>query len=239
MCGGIDLSETTSITSSNQGITAAFFDVDGTLASSNLVYVYLDFCSYNLRFPRKQLWITSILPKLIYYGCVDLCSRAYFNEIFYKNYRGVSLQEMERWARNAVERYWKPRMFPQALEKIEEHRALGHRIILVSGGLALTLEPLARWLAVDACAAAWAEIDKDCLTGRLPKGALSGEAKVVATHEVAETLGLDLSISYGYADNFADRQFLGCLGNPVAVNPDRRLKRLANQNGWPIQSWGR
>ena len=223
----------------NKGGAAAFFDVDGTLASSNLVHVYLDFRGYNLGFPKKQFWLASILPKLIYYGCIDLYSRSYFNEIFYRNYSGVSLQAMERWARGAIERYWKPRMFPDALNQIQEHRKLGHRIVLVSGGMALTLEPLARWLEVDACAAAWAEINQDYLTGRLSKGALSGEAKVAATFEVAEQLGLDLSISYGYADNYADRQFLGCLGNPIAVNPDRRLRRLAKQNGWPIRLWHR
>ena len=222
-----------------QGVPAALFDVDGTLAASNLVYAYLDFRLYRRPLLYRYLWLASILPKLVYYAFLDLRSRSRFNEVFYRNYAGVSLKEMEGWAQGAVKRFWEPRMLPEALQQLQEHRAQGHRIVIVSGGMALTLEPLARWLEVDACASAWAEVDGDRLTGRLAKGALSGEAKAVATHEVAEQLGLDLAQSYAYADSYADREFLECVGHPVVVNPDRRLRRLAGQRGWPIRIWRR
>ena len=213
--------------------------MDGTLAASNVVYVYLDFRSYRRSLLWRYLWLASVLPKLVYYAFLDSRSRVRFNEVFYRNYAGVSLREMEGWAQSAMKRFWEPRILPGALQKIQEHRAEGHRIVIVSGGMALTLEPLARWLEVDACAAAWAEVEGDRLTGRLARGALSGKAKATATHEVAQQLGLDLTQSYAYADSYADRAFLESVGHPVAVNPDRRLRRLASQRGWPIRKWPR
>ena len=57
--------------------------------------------------------------------------------------------------------------------------------------------------------------------------------------EAAERDGLDLEASYAYSDSGTDAPMLEAVGNPVAVNPDRELRRLAEKRGWQIRDFRR
>jgi len=48
-----------------------------------------------------------------------------------------------------------------------------------------------------------------------------------------------LDASTAYSDSNTDLPFLEAVGHPVAVNPDRKLRRVAAQRGWPILEFGR
>ena len=157
--------------------------------------------------------------------------------MFYRSYAGVRLSDLETWAAEAGRRFWDRRLFPDALRQLNDHRASGHRIVLVSGGIEPVLRPLDQILAPDALVAAQPEMEDSRLTGRLVGGPLSGHKKARAALEVAATLGVDMQQSYAYADSYADREILECVGHPVAVNPDRRLRRLARREGWQIRQW--
>ena len=221
------------------GETGVFFDVDGTLAASNLVDAYIDFRLSNRTLPSRGVWLLGFLPKLPYYALVDRFSRARFNRIFLGSYEGVLLEELRSWAEGEGVQYWASRLYADALLEIGRHREQGHKIGLVTGGLLVTVRPLSSMLSVDAVAAAEAESLNGRMTGRLATGPPSGQAKVEETRRLAETMGVDLRKSYAYADSYSDRHFLECVGHPVAVNPDRRLRKLARARGWSIRTWRR
>jgi phosphoserine phosphatase len=44
--------------------------------------------------------------------------------------------------------------------------------------------------------------------------------------------------SWYYCDSISDLPALEIVGNPVCVNPDRKLKKTAIKRGWKILSWG-
>src|SRR5919106_1545789 len=48
---------------------------------------------------------------------------------------------------------------------------------------------------------------------------------------------IDLSGSFAYTDSITDQPMLEEVGNPVAVNPDRELRRIAEQRGWRIRDF--
>jgi hypothetical protein len=52
--------------------------------------------------------------------------------------------------------------------------------------------------------------------------------------ELAESRGYDLAECTAYSDSHTDLPFLEAVGRPVAVNPDRELRRIAAQRGWPV-----
>jgi HAD superfamily hydrolase (TIGR01490 family) len=168
---------------------------------------------------------------------LDRRSRDRFCEVFFRKYADVPQADLESWARREGERYWNRKLYPEALKRLEEHREQGHRIVLVSGSIEPVLRPLADALGADALVAAQPEVSGTHFTGRLVNGALSGERKAEAMRELSSSLGVDLQLSFAYGDSYADRQFLETVGNPVAVNPDRRLKKLAKSRGWPIRNW--
>ena len=216
----------------------AFFDVDGTLGSTNIVLTYVAFRNDGASRIERWLRIASVVPKVPYYKLLDRLSRNLFCTVFYRKYAGVERAELEAWAERDVERYWRDRLYSQAVSTLEEHRERGHRIGIVSGSLEPVLKPLAQALGADLLLSTEPEMDRSRLTGGLVGGPLNGEHKAVALRRLSESAGIDLEQCYAYGDSYADKEFLESVGNPVAVNPDRRLRKIAESRGWPIQSWG-
>ena len=212
--------------------------MDGTLGSTNIVLTYIEF--RNERAPRLERWlrIASVVPKIPYYKLLDRLSRNLFCTVFYRKYAGVERAELEAWAERDVERYWRDSLYPQAVAKLEEHRERGHRIGIVSGSLEPVLKPLADALGADILLATEPDMDNGRLTGRLVGGPLNGENKATALRRLSDSTGIDLERCYAYGDSYADQQFLESVGNPVAVNPDRRLGKIAEARGWPVETWG-
>lgn len=217
----------------------AFFDVDGTLAASNLVNAYVDFKLYHRSLLTRIVWLLWFVPRLPYYALIDRFSRARFNREFFTNYRGVSLTELRSWAEEDGPRYWSSRLYYDALQEIKVHREQGHRIVLVTGGLKEMVQPLAVMLGADHLAAVEPESRDGSLIGRLTSAPFSGQAKAEQTERLADALGVDLSKSYAYADSYSDGDFLECVAHPVAVNPDRQLRQLARSRGWEVRLWHR
>jgi len=70
-------------------------------------------------------------------------------------------------------------------------------------------------------------------TGRSLRAA-HGEGKAAAVRELAAAEGFDLAECTAYSDSYTDVPFLEVVGHPVAVNPDRRLRRIARDRDWPV-----
>jgi phosphoserine phosphatase len=66
---------------------------------------------------------------------------------------------------------------------------------------------------------------------------MSGSAKLQAVTELAARYGIDLARSYAYGDSVGDVQMLEAVGYGVAVNPTRRLARVAREHGWHTFTW--
>ena len=84
-----------------------------------------------------------------------------------------------------------------------------------------------------------AELVDGTYTGRLLGPVLHGPAKLDAVVQLASEQGFDLRRSSAYSDSVNDRPLLEGVGNPVAVNPDRHLRELAAERGWPVQDFRR
>jgi hypothetical protein len=84
-----------------------------------------------------------------------------------------------------------------------------------------------------------AELVDGTYTGRLVGPVLHGPAKLDAVVRLADEQGIDLRASSAYSDSVNDRPLLEGVGHPVAVNPDRMLRELAAERGWPIQDFRR
>jgi hypothetical protein len=66
-----------------------------------------------------------------------------------------------------------------------------------------------------------------------------GESKAEEIRSLAERIGIDLEGSYAYTDSITDLPMLQAVGHPVAVNPDRDLRREAETRGWDIRDFRR
>ncbi|NNL70758.1 MAG: HAD-IB family hydrolase, partial [Acidimicrobiia bacterium] len=96
--------------------------------------------------------------------------------------------------------------------------------------------PLAGYLGVDDVIATRAGVDEQGLyTGELEYYAY-GPTKAEALH-LLEQEGIDLSESYAYSDSQTDLPLLEAVGHPVVVNPDRELRKIAEEREWPIREF--
>jgi HAD superfamily hydrolase (TIGR01490 family) len=129
------------------------------------------------------------------------------------------------------------RLSPAAVRRIREHRAAGHRTILITGALDCFVRPLEP-LFDEILATRLASSDGR-YSGRLSSPPVVGEARANWLRRYSATNGADLKTSYAYADSHSDLPMLRAVGNPVAVNPDVALYRVARKRRWPVEDWQR
>lgn len=128
-----------------------------------------------------------------------------------------------------------PRVYPRMLEEIHAHHDAGRPTFIVSAASDDLVSLLARVLGMDGGIGTRYEVDSSGrYTGELEGPFVYGEGKVEAIERVADLLHLDLSESWAYSDSASDLPMLRAVGNPVAVNPDSRLAKVAKEEGWRV-----
>ncbi len=63
---------------------------------------------------------------------------------------------------------------------------------------------------------------------------MEGEIKAQILRQLIEDLQITKDDVTAYSDSYLDLPFLQMAGNPIAVNPDRRLRALCLKFQWPI-----
>jgi HAD superfamily hydrolase (TIGR01490 family) len=132
-----------------------------------------------------------------------------------------------------------PRIYPGMRRVIDVHHANGDKTYLVTAAPKELAERIAAYLGMDGALGTQAELVDGTYTGRLLGPVLHGPAKLDAVVALADQEGIDLRASSAYSDSVNDRPLLEGVGRPVAVNPDRMLRELAAERGWPIQDFRR
>ncbi|HLM77412.1 MAG TPA: HAD-IB family hydrolase [Rubrobacteraceae bacterium] len=219
------------------GEVAAVFDVDGTLLDSNVVSYYAWMRMQELPTALRPLWAAAFVVRVPYYWLLDKISRAHFNRVFYKNYKGWKPARARVLAKKSFSGYALKRLYPEAIETLKAHKSAGHRIVLLSGALDFVLEPFED-LADDVLAARLKE-ENGVYTGELSGGPVAGQPRARMFASFARRRNLDLSRSYAYADSISDLPMLEAVGTPVVVNPDARLRAAAKERGWQIKHWSK
>ncbi len=216
---------------------AAIFDVDGTIVGSNVVSYFAWLKMRELPPALRPLWVAAFLPKIPYYWALDKVSRAHFNRAFYKNYAGWKPARARHLGQESFPGFTLSRIYPGALACLRKHKEMGHRVVLLSGALDFLLDPM-KDLADDVLCASL-QVENGSYTGELSGAPVAGEARARMLASYARRRGVDLSRSYAYADSISDLPMLEAVGNPIAVNPDRRLAAAAKERGWQLRRWSK
>jgi HAD superfamily hydrolase (TIGR01490 family) len=148
---------------------------------------------------------------------------------------GLRVEDTLRLARECYEAYIAPRLSAPGLACVREHQTRGHEIVLLTGSLDFLLLPLKETLSAQWLIATEIRRTDGHFTGEIAGCHPRGENKRRLLLELAEAHGMDLGQSYAYGDHIQDLHLFQAIGNPVAVNPSWRLKRLARKYRWPIR----
>jgi HAD superfamily hydrolase (TIGR01490 family) len=228
---------------------AAFFDIDGTLlAKPSLERRFVWELQRRGRIPARNYfaWLAETI-RLCLRSPRHLLAAVQTNKSYLRGVRAeipfASDTDRGREARNG----WLPEFFPAAIQRVWWHALRGDAIVLVSG----TLAPLAQivqfalqrellWRGVECTIfsiATQMEIADGCWTGGVEGAAILGEEKAFAMKKFACAQNISLARCSAYGDSSLDRWMLGAVCHAFAVNPTRRLQRIARSSDWPILHW--
>ena len=216
------------------GQAASFYDLEGTLVSTNLVHT-LGFYARRqqglLKTIRKS---AATLAKLPLFGITDLYSRNVFNELFFQSYKGESEDRLRYFSEELFEDVLKPAIFDGTPELIAASKKAGQKQIIITGALDFTIERLMNYLEIDDYVANRLEFVNGYATGRILPPVMASATKAKWMREYSEKNNISLSESYAYSDSISDLPMLSIVGHPVVINPDFRLKQTAIQHDWAI-----
>ena len=218
----------------NNGQAAAFYDLEGTLVSTNLVHTLGFYARRQQGLFKTIKKSASTLAKLPLFGVTDLYSRNVFNELFFQSYKGESEDRLRYFSEELFEDVLKPAIFDGTPELIAQSKKIGQRQIVITGALDFTIKRLMEHLGIDEFMANRLEFVNGYATGRLLPPVMASATKAKWIREYAEKNDINLSESYAYSDSISDLPMLSIVGHPVAINPDFRLKQTALQHDWAI-----
>jgi HAD superfamily hydrolase (TIGR01490 family) len=146
---------------------------------------------------------------------------------------GVAVRDLQRLSPRVLAGVL-PRLYPQMLERAYAHQDAGVPVYILTAASQEMADLLAHVLAFDGGLGSRSEIVDGRYTGR-PAGPFNyREGKVVSMRELAERESIDLDASFAYSDSESDLPMLRAVGQPIVVNPDAELRRIAAREGWEV-----
>jgi HAD superfamily phosphoserine phosphatase-like hydrolase len=213
------------------------FDLENTLIASNVVESYAWLATRHLERAERARIIAGLLAEAPRLLALDRRDRSDFLRSFYRRYDGAPV---DRLRLDGIE-LWSDllalRSFPDGLARLREHRALGHRTVLITGALDFVVEPLRPLFDEIVCGRLGER--NGTFTGEMVASPPTGEARALLMEELATAAGLERDQIVAYADSTSDLPMLEAAGLPVAVNPEAKLAAIARRRGWSIENWAR
>jgi HAD superfamily hydrolase (TIGR01490 family) len=213
---------------------AAFFDLDRTLmaGSSGMHFARAAYRSGMVSRARLARWGAEHI-RFRLRGSTDARTAELLSQVK-ELLAGVPERDIQRMAPDLLAGVL-PRIYPKMLQEVRAHQDAGRATFIISAAGNGLVEILARVLGMDGGIGTRYEVDTEgVLTGRIVEPFVYGEGKVAAMQRFAAEHQIDLAESWAYSDSASDLPMLRAVGNPVAVNPDPELARIAADQGWRV-----
>lgn len=213
--------------------TAAFFDFDGTLYNGVIAF---DFLSFLVKEHAVGLKEALLIPRLFFYYMLDklgVADRYALNKRVYGRIKGWDSCSLGSSSRRFFENGINKKLFPEMLKLLNAHKKKRRKVVIVTSALREIIIPVSRWVKIDDVIATEIGVNNRIYNGVI-KSLPVGKNRIEIIRKYCETNGIDMKKSYAYSDHYSDIPLLDGVGNPAAVNPDRKLRKYAEKMGWKI-----
>ncbi|WP_445228193.1 HAD family hydrolase [Corynebacterium sp. H78] len=219
--------------------SAAFFDVDNTLVQGASIFLFGAGLARRGFFKRGEL--AGMAWKQLKFrisGLENPDDVAKAREQALEFIKGHRVDETVALAEEIFDDKIGDRLYGETRELAELHLQAGQEVWLVTATPVQLAQIIAKRMGLTGALGTVAEVDENGLfTGRLVGDILHGEGKMHAVAALAASSGLDLQRCTAYSDSANDVPMLTMVGTAVAVNPDRRLRRIAAERGWAVRDY--
>jgi HAD superfamily hydrolase (TIGR01490 family) len=215
------------------GRSAAFFDLDKTvIAKSSALAFGRPFYRDGL-IGRRDMIKAGYAQLMFRIGGADEQQMMRIRDAVAQLCKGWRVEQVRQIVNETLHELINPYVYAEAAALIVEHRTAGRDVVLVSSSGDEMVRPIGELLGITDVIATRMVVKDGRYTGDVEFYA-AGATKAQAVRELAEERGYDLADSYAYSDSISDAPLLETVGHPTAVNPDRSLRRLAIEQGWPM-----
>ena len=207
------------------------FDLDKTLIRGNSS---VSFC----RFLHRE----NVIPfSVIVYSIIYSIRHRFFGmsledlhqSVFEKLLRGKPLALLEKYVDRFVEEFLDRSLYFPAFARLKRAQQLGHYTMILSNAPSFLVQRFAKALGVNSFYATEYDVDEEKRFDKI-KRILVGKDKAEQIKKMAKKLGIFLDQITAYSDSFLDIEFLESAGNPIAVNPDKKLRAISVKKQWSI-----
>ena len=212
----------------------AIFDLDNTLLSGDSDYLWGQFLGEN--------------------GYVDVEAHQKEHDRYYQDYmegnldinaflefqfRPLAENDMNTilgWRTRFLDEKIRPAMLPKAIDLIEDHRNMGHKLMIITATNSFITAPIAVLFNIDDLIASEPEMNNGEFTGKLSGTPSYAEGKVTRYEQWLQENNYQPGTSWFYSDSHNDIPLLNMVTHPIAVDPDDLLIVEAEKRDWPIMS---
>jgi HAD superfamily hydrolase (TIGR01490 family) len=214
------------------GRSAAFFDLDNTvIAKSSALAFGRPFYRDGL-INRRDVIKAAYAQLMFRVNGADEQQMARIRDYVAALCRGWRVEQVEQIVNETLHELINPYVYAEAAALITQHREAGRDVILVSTSGEELVRPIGELLGITEVIATRMVVEDGRYTGAVDFYA-AGPHKATAIRRLAEERAYNLDDSYAYSDSATDVPLLEAVGHPTAINPDRGLRRVAADRGWP------
>jgi len=216
---------------------AAFFDVDNTLIKGSVLFHAGAGMVHHGLVSRRDIARHAVHHVAFRWRGEDVTHLARARAGALLLCAGLPVDEVVRLGEQVYDERLAGQVWQGTRQLADRHVMLGDPVWLVTGAPLELAQIVARRLHLSGALGTVAEVDNGVWTGRLVGDILHGPAKAIAIRVLADCEGLDLGLSSAYSDSINDLPMLESVAFPHAVNPDRRLRGVAEARGWPVHDF--
>lgn len=218
----------------------AIFDFNGTIfPRETLPFLLSEW--YKNKYSRLTLIKTFIplLPLYLTYkfGKTSISKEKMEREAvskFSKIFSGMSKEEISDFFSLAAESAFKS-FNQKVVKKIYWAKKSGYKTVLLSGAFKLFLEKVGEKLGFDCVIGSELILNKGIYKNSGVR-IISGSSKLKQLYQEYDSEKVNWAESWAYADSYHDLELLEAVGNPVPVNPDKKLLSTAEERSWQMIS---
>ena len=213
--------------------SAAFFDLDKTIIAGSSALAFSRPFRREGMITRRAVLRSGYAQLLLVLSGADASTMDSLRRRITALCAGWEVAQVRSVVAETLHEIVEPLVYAEATALIAEHRAAGDEVVVLSASGQEVVEPIAAMVGADRCLASRMRVEGGRYTGEV-EFYLYGEEKARAARDIAAARGYRLADCRAYSDSITDLPLLEAVGHPTVVNPDRALRRVALERGWPV-----
>ncbi len=209
----------------------AFFDIDGTLYRDSLVVEHF---KKLIKFEviDERIWLNNVEGSFLNWSTRSGDYERYLEDLadsYQVALRGLNANSIDFIAQKVIENTWE-KTYKYTRYRVEKHLELGHKVIFISGSPDFLVSKMAKkYNVTDFSSTKYILDDNGNFTGELVQ-MWDSKSKDREIKKYIKKYNIDMSKSYSYGDTLGDYSMLMSTGNPVAINPNKKLIQKIKEN---------